>query len=167
MLFQTQRTGDCYNITEDINEVIKAYSSMVYKIAFANLKNRDNADDIFQDVFLKYMQNKKPFDSEEHRKAWLIRVTVNCCKTFFTSPWNKGVGLDDIGDIPAEEDRTSSGNELMEKVLSLPPKLKNVILLFYYENMSVKEIAHALKTTEGSIKTRLNRARNLLKEELE
>ena len=162
---QAQRTCGCDSITGEIDRVVDTYSHLVYNVAFANLKNRHDADDVFQEVFLKYIKADKEFESEEHRKAWLIRVTINCCKTFFTSSWQKSVGLDECGEIAVNCDSTDS-NELMNAVLRLPPKLKNAVLLFYYENMSVKEIADALKTSEGSVKTRLSRARDALRSEL-
>ena len=164
---QTQRTSGVFDSTNsgDIDAVIDRYSSMVYKIALTNMRSRYDADDIFQEVFLRYVKNQKPFASEAHLKAWLIRVTVNCCKSAYLAPWNDNVSLEDIGEVAATFNEGERG--VYEEILKLPIDYKTVIILFYYENMSVSEIAKALRVTEGAVKMRLTRARNLLKLNLE
>ncbi len=164
---QTQRTSGVFDSTNsgDIDAVIGRYSSMVYKIALTNMRSRYDADDIFQEVFLRYMKNKKSFVSEEHLKAWLIRVTVNCCKSAYLAPWNDNVSLEDIGDVADTFSEDERG--VYEEILKLPIDYKTVIILFYYENMSVSDIAKTLRVTEGAVKMRLTRARNLLKLNLE
>ena len=164
---QTQRTSDVldYKTDDDIDTVIDRYSSMVYKIALTNMKSKFDAEDIFQEVFLRYMKNNRPFASEEHRKAWLIRVTVNCCKSAYIAPWNDNISLDDIGEVADTFSQTDK--EVYKEILKLPIDFKTVIILFYYEDMSVSEIAKTLKLTEGAVKMRLSRARNLLKLNLE
>ena len=164
---QTQRTSDVldYKTDDDIDTVIDRYSSMVYKIALTNMKSKFDAEDIFQEVFLRYMKNNRPFASEEHRKAWLIRVTVNCCKSAYIAPWNDNISLDDIGEVADTFSQTDK--EVYKEILKLPIDFKTVIILFYYEDMSVSEIAKTLKLTAGAVKMRLSRARNLLKLNLE
>ncbi len=78
---QSLRTNDC------VDEVIEKYADMVYRLAFSRVKNKNDADDIFQEVFLRYIKNEREFETEEHRKAWLIRVTINCSNSFFSSAW--------------------------------------------------------------------------------
>lgn len=157
------------NGADSINEVVERYSSLVYKIARSNLRDVHDADDIYQDVFLRYISKPRRFDSEEHRKAWFIRVTINCCRSFFTSSWRKKtVSLDD--DEVKEEDlifEDDGHKEIYEAVLNLPDNLKNTVILFYFENMSISEIAKAMRTTEASVKMRLVRARKALKLDLE
>ena len=157
---------------EPTDEVVRYYSQMVYRIALTKTQSSHDADDIFQEVFLKLVMNEKPFDSEEHRKAWLIRVTINCCNSHFTMPWRKNVdSLDDaiLSQIPAE-DRTEEslweGPDLYAEVLKLPQNMREVILLYYYEEMSIREISLILQTTEVNVKKRLSRARQKLKLEL-
>ncbi len=158
---------------EVTDEVVRFYSPMVYRIALTKTKSTHDADDIFSEVFLRLVANKKPFDSEEHRKAWLIRVTVNCCNSHFVAPWRKNVDcLDDfmLSQIPDEDsaiDREDNASDVYAQVLRLPDNMREVILLFYYENMSVREIAEALGESEANIKKRLSRARQKLKLELE
>ncbi len=157
------------NSAESINDVVERYSSLVYKIARSNLRDVHDADDIYQDVFLRYISKPRTFESEEHRKAWFIRVTINCCNSLFTSSWRKKtMSLEDDevkeDDLVFEDD---NNRELYEAVLSLPDKLKNTVILFYFEDMSVSEIAKAMRTTEASVKMRLVRARKALKLDLE
>lgn len=155
------------------NEVIRYYSPMVYRIALTKTKSSHDADDIFQDVFLKLAMNEKSFETEEHRKAWIIRVTINCCNSHFVAPWRKNVSsLDDA--LAAQlmnetyEDTTSDDEpDVYAQVLKLPEQMREVILLFYYEEMSIREIAQALQTSEVNVKKRLSRARQKLKLQLE
>ena len=128
-------------------------------------KSAFDADDIFQEVFLR-LSRQKPFDSEEHRKAWLIRVTVNCCNSHFTAPWRQRItSLDDMEEIAVDMEERDF--DVYRQVLALPQMYREVILLFYYEEMSIREIAEALQLTEENVKKRLSRARQKLKLSLE
>lgn len=155
------------------DEVVRHYSPMVYRIALTKTKSTHDADDIFQEVFLKLVMRDKPFDSEEHRKAWLIRVTVNCCNSHFVAPWRRNVdSMEDVllEQIPDDEPVPGSEDEapdIYAEVLKLPEQMREVVLLFYYEDMSVREIADAIGTSEVNVKKRLSRARQKLRLELE
>ena len=157
---------------EVTDEVVRYYSDMVYRIALTKTQSSHDADDIFQEVFLKLVMNTKPFDSEEHRKAWLIRVTINCCNSHFTAPWRKNIdSLEDaiISQIPdetTEECELGDGPDVYAEVLRLPQNMREVILLYYYEEMSIREISQVLQTSEVNVKKRLSRARQKLKLEL-
>ena len=158
---------------EVTDEVVRYYSPMIYRIALTKTKSTHDADDIFQEVFLKLVMREKPFETEEHRKAWLIRVTINCCNSHFVAPWRKNVDsmedvlLEQIADdepIPgAEEERV----DVYAEVMKLPEQMREVVLLFYYEDMSIREIAETVGTSEVNVKKRLSRARQKLKLELE
>lgn len=146
---------------------------MIYRIALTKTKSTHDADDIFQEVFLKLVMRDKPFESEEHRKSWLIRVAINCCNSHFVAPWRKNVSdmedvvLEQIPDdaaVPGSEEETS---DVYAQVMKLPENMREVVLLFYYEDMSVREIAETLGTSEVNVKKRLSRARQKLKLELE
>lgn len=124
-----------------LENVIKNYSNMVYKLAFSQTRNKYDADDIFQEVFLRYMSKKPTFHTEEHRKAWFIRVTINCCKKIWTSSWyKKTVPLDETIVFEMEEE-----NYLHKELQKLPIKYRAVIHLFYYEDLSIEEISNILK----------------------
>ncbi|MBQ7337104.1 MAG: sigma-70 family RNA polymerase sigma factor [Clostridia bacterium] len=154
---------------EVTDEVVRFYSPLVWKLALTKTRSTHDAQDIFQDVFVKLVTNEKPFASEEHRKAWLIRVTINCCNSHFVAPWRRNVdGMDDVmmAQLP-DEDTLDTGRsdtpDVYAEVLKLPQQMREVLLLFYYEDMSVREIARVLDTTEVNIKKRLSRARQKLK----
>ena len=157
---------------EVTDEVVRFYSPMVYRIALTKTQSSYDADDIFQEVFMKLCLHEKPFDSEEHRKAWIIRVTVNCCNSHFTAPWRKNVvSLDDAmaSQIPDETSETCNlgdGPDVYAQVLKLPQNMREVVLLYYYEDLSIREISQVLQTSEVNIKKRLSRARQKLKLEL-
>ena len=149
-------------------EALRKYSDMVYRLAYAQVRNRTDADDIFQEVFIRLVKSSPEFESDEHMKAWLIRVTVNCSKTMWLSSWKKRMVFwedKDLNRIPAEE--APAGNEALEEALdSLPVKMRRVIHLFYYEEMSVDEIAEALSEKPSNIRSQLSRARKALKKKL-
>ena len=142
--------------------VLSRYADMVYRLAFARTKSRYDADDILQEVFLRYIRSAPDFQEEEHCRAWLIRTTVNCSKTLLMSAWfRKTVPLDDT--LVAEMRETG---EVYDAVLRLPKAYRTVVHLYYYEGYSVAEIGGLLGCQEATVKTRLHRARNLLRDTL-
>ena len=145
----------------DIRKLINAYGDTVYKIAFSYCKNRADAEDVYQEVFIKYFQHTELFESNTHEKAWLIRVTINCSKSFLRSSWYKRI-------IPFEDNQEGfvyieENNDLLNAVLELPVKYREVIHLYYYEGYSTKEIASALTRRETTIRTQLQRGRDILR----
>ena len=143
-------------------EIIRASFDMVYRLALSQTKSIANAEDVMQEVFLRFVENRRKLKSSEHIKAWLIRVTINCSKSVFTSSWfRKTVPLDE--EIAFD---TPEKSEVYYAVQSLPSKYRAVIHLFYYENMSVKEIADCLGMKESTVKSHLFRGRELLRSEL-
>ena len=145
-----------------IEAIIQNQSDTVYKLAYSYTKNKYDADDIYQEVFLRFFKRKPEFQNEEHTKAWFIRTTINCCKSLYFSNWFKRTVVmeeiqNDTADILKEED------SLFQAVMELPGKYREVIHLFYYEEYSVKEIARILKRSESSVTTQLNRGRSMLK----
>ena len=143
----------------DVCEALEKYADMIYRIAFSYTKSSYDADDILQEVFLRYIKSSGVWQSEEHRKAWLIRVAVNCSKSLLTSAWyRKTVPLEDS---LVTELQTNS--EVYHAVMVLPSKYRIAIHLFYYEGLSVAEIAKAMQTKESTVKSYLHRAREKLK----
>ena len=143
-------------------ETVRRYGSMVYRIALSQTKNKEDAEDVFQEAFLSLIRSNPSLESEEHRKAWLIRVTLNCCKKHFR--FMKKVTVPLTEDIPCEF--TPEEEDVYGAVLSLPQKYKAVIHLFYYEDLPVKEISEILNIKENAVKTRLFRARQMLQPKL-
>lgn len=146
---------------ERYEEVVYQYSDMVTRIAVMNVKNYDDAKDCYQNVFMKlYCYNKK-FESEEHLKAWLIRVTINECKDYQKQFWKREIDIDKL--ILGQEDQRLI---ILPIVMNMPSKYRNVLYLYYYEGYSTNEIASILKENHNTIKSRLIRGRKLLKKKL-
>lgn len=149
--------------TEDqIDYVLTKYSNMVYRLALSRTRNIADAEDILQEVFLRLIHKKPEFESEEHRKAWLIRVTVNCSSKLLTSAWFRRT-------VPLEEElkfETKEKNDVYYAVMELPLKYRTVIHLYHYEDMSISQISEVLNIKESTIKSQLLRARQLLKTKL-
>lgn len=151
---QSLRTDDC------LEKVILFYSDMVYRLAFARTGTRHDADEIFQEVFMRYIRKQPQFADEAHRKAWLIKVTINCSKKLWNSAWKrKTEPLEEA--IPFE---TKEDIDLYHELRQLPPKYREVIHLFYYEDMPLKEISRVLHRKNATVRTQLTRARALLKD---
>ena len=147
-----------------IAQLVEMYASMIYRIAYTRMRNVADAEDITQEVLLKYLKTGKTFRDEEHRKMWLIRVTVNTIKSSLTSAWRiHTVALDDVTE-PSYE--AADLPVLQEKVEKLPERYRLPMFLYYYEELSVKEIAHVTKSTEGTVKSLLSRGRKMLRDEL-
>ena len=149
----------------DVNQTIDLYGDMVRRICLCHLKSPDDAEDVFQNTFLKYMLSEEAFASEEHRKAWLIRVSINACKDHFrVLQRSRAVPLEDY--LPEAAYFPEEIRDVLESVLSLPGKYRDVIYLHYYEGYSAYEISRILKKKENTIYSLLSRGRNLLKKEL-
>ena len=139
--------------------VIRRYSDMVYRLAFARTGNRSDAEDLYQEVFLRYLTRAPAFTSEDHRKAWLLRVAVNCANRFHAAPWRKRTEpLSEALSVPAPE-----GEDLWEELRRLPEKDRTVLHLYYYEDMTTEEIAKMLDRNPATVRSQLLRARAKLK----
>lgn len=151
-----------FGTNEYIQQVLEKYSTMLIKLAYTYLKNIADAEDVTQDVFVSLMRREKGFNSEDHEKAWLLRVTINKCKNQLKSAQNRlNVPLDDdISYLPEEK------SEVLHIVTDLPEKYRTVIHLYYYEEYSINEIAELLAKRPATIGTWLARGRNLLKNKL-
>ena len=147
----------------NMKQIIDEYADMVYRIALTRCRCIENAEDVFQEVFMRFSIKSPKFESKEHEKAWLIRVTINLTKNVRESAWNrKVVRLDESIVFNTKEE-----NDVYSTVCELPQNYRTVIYLFYYEGYKVKEISNILNKNEGTIKTWLFRAREILREKLE
>lgn len=149
----------------EFEQILRKYGDNIYRIALVHTQNEMDAQDIVQEVFLKYAKNADKFRSDEHLKAWLIRVAINMCTDLKRSAWNKKTTELNDECIPAEEFKTSE-SDLYQAVMSLPAKYKDVIHLFYYEGYSIKEISLITEQKENAVKTQLSRGRTILREVL-
>lgn len=139
------------------------YADMVYRLAFVRTKSRSDSDDILQEVFLRYLKVFKKIESEEHLKATLLRITVNCSNSLITSAWFKKT--EPLSDTITVADNPDALN-VLEAVMKLPLKYRTAVHLHYYCGYSVEEIAKIEKSNPSTVKTHLSRARKLLKSSL-
>lgn len=150
---------------QEVNRVVEQYSDMVRRLCMVHLKNHADTEDIFQTVFLKYVLSSVSFDSEEHEKAWFIRVTINACKDLLKNFFRTHtVALEEVMEQPAL--MPPDHREVLEAVLSLPAKYKEVVYLYYYEDYTVPEISGILGKNVNTIYTLLTRSRKMLREKL-
>lgn len=149
-------------------EVVRTYSDMVYKIASRYVRNPADAEDVYSETFLTYFKKERSFESEEHRKAWLIRVTINCAKDLLAGR-SYDVELDEglTGDAEAVETDRDEILDLRAAIKKLPEAQREVITLFYLQDLKIKDIAVILDKPENTVKVTLMRARDALKNLLE
>ncbi len=141
-------------------QLVSVYGDMVYRLAYAQTRSRHDADDIFQEVFLQTVRKRPVFDSVEHEKAWLLRVTLNCLKSHWRMAWRRhDTPFDDRIPFPEPE-----GSALDEALRRLTPKYRAAVHLFYYEGYTAEEIARMSGEKPSAICTRLTRARTQLRE---
>ena len=153
----------------DPEQAVETYADMVYRLAAVRTSQRADAEEIFSEVFLKLVQHAHKIQSEEHLKAWLIKVTIRCANRHYTTAWTRKVSLtaeDDSLEGSAEQ-AFPSDNLVLNAVRQLDGKYRDVIHLHYYEGFSVQEIAMLLGRKEGTVKSLLFRAREQLRGLLE
>lgn len=149
----------------EVNHAIEEYADMIRRVCFYHLKNRVDCEDIFQEVFLKYMLYDGQFCDKGHERAWLLRVAINACKDYLKSFFRRNaVSLELINEMQAQI--PEEHKEVLEAVLSLPPKYKDAIYLHYYEGYSASEIGNILNKKENTVYSLLSRGRKILKDYL-
>lgn len=152
------------NLTEqEFEQKYYEYKKMLYNIAYSYVHNQMDADDVIQDVFIKYLKSSEKFQTVENEKYWLIRVTINTCKSYLKQTRFKYIELnEDIVNktcaVKLEEEQ-----KYFLIITSLPHKYQEVIILYYYEDLKINEISTILKISVSAVKKRLERARNMIK----
>lgn len=150
---------------QEVNRAVERYADTVRRLCMIHLKNYHDSEDIFQTVFLKYVLSSVVFESEEHEKAWFIRVTINACKDFFKDFFRSHtVPLEEL--LHQQEELTPDNSEVLDAVLSLPVKYRDVVYLYYYEEYTAVEIASILKKNKNTVYMLLTRSKRLLREKL-
>ena len=149
------------DIEKKIHILSEKYSDMIFRIAYSYTNNRQDAEDIVQDMFLKLIELEKTFKSDEHEKAWIIRVTVNLCKNRLRLFWNRNTcSLTEMAETANFDDKDGF---VLEAVMKLSENYRIIIYLYYYEGYKTAEIAHILKKRESSVRSALHRAREQLR----
>lgn len=157
------------------DEIIEKYADMVYRLAVNEAGSKEDASDVFQEVFLRLVKYQDRITSEEHLKAWLIRVTINCAKKNQGSFWKKNVGFyeeEDGKELLYEKSQLDyervedTDSPVSSAIRALPEIYRNVIYLFYYEELDIRQISEILGEKEATVKSRLHRARESLRGQL-
>lgn len=149
----------------EVSRAMERYADTVWRLCMIHLKSYHDSEDIFQTVFLKYVLSSVQFENEEHEKAWFIRVTINACKDFFKDFFRSHtIPLEEF--VYQAEEFTPDNSEVLDAVLSLPTKYRDVVYLYYYEGYTAVEIASILKKNKNTIYTLLTRSKRLLREKL-
>ena len=183
--------GDESGTINNVQSVITEYSDTVYRLAYAMMRNQNDADDIYQEVFLRYIRRSPVFHSPDHARAWMLKVTANCCKNHWKSPWADGrmeplerqngdgnsydmlekYGTKNIqetgisGEDPAQQFQERWQREQLRcRIRELPEQYRLVIHLYYYEELSTEEIARLLHRRTSTVRTQLVRARQQLRD---
>lgn len=155
-----------------IENLISLYGNDVLRIATAYTHNISIAEDIFQEVFIKVALNINKFEKRSSEKTWIIRITINTCKDYLKSSWNKKVIPMETFEINSEfqSDEEILNEEqasiIVEEILKLPIKYREVLLLYYYQDLKTSDISKILNLPEASVRTRLRRAREIIKDKL-
>lgn len=150
---------------ESVETLIEKYKNNIYAIAFNVCRNVQDAEDVVQDTFIQYISLNKNYETEQHIRAWLIRVAINKAKNKNTTFFRRNIRpLEEYIETLTFE--TPESSEIFETVMNLPEKYRVIIHLFYYEDYSVKEISDILKISTSNVKVRLSRGRVLLRETL-
>lgn len=149
----------------EAERLVNTYSDLILRLSYTYLKNTQDAQDLCQDVFLKFVEKPRSFDSPDHEKAWIIRAAVNACKDVLKSKWRRStVSMEAAAAVPAPEPEDGS---LLAAVNLLPPKYRAVIFLYYYEGYAAREISALLGIPAATVNTQLARGREKLKHLLE
>ncbi len=146
----------------DEEQIVRTYADMVYKIAYRYTANTADAEDVFSETFLAYFKRKRSFESEEHRKAWIIRVTINCAKDLLAARRNDEALNEELagGEGHASQEDILT---LRQAIDTLPPQQKEILTLYYLNDVPIKTIAEILDKNENTVKVALFRARENLR----
>ena len=151
---------------EEYIRIVEKYYEDVKRVAFAGCRDMYDAEDIAQTVFMKLLSTSEIFEDDENLKMWLIRVAVNEYKSLWRSPWKSKVDFYIPEEKPGKKDRNEEKYLVLEAVLKLKQKYREVIHLFYYEDYSAKEIGELLGISESTVFKRLQRGRDRLREQI-
>ncbi len=143
---------------QELEQVMDRYGGEVYRLAYSRLRSSFDAEDVYQEVFLRYFRKRPAFETEEHRKAWLLRVTINRAKSHLASAWVRRTVFQE-GELTFREPENQS---LDEALAQLKPGDRTLLHLYYYQQLSAREIGGLLDRKESTVRTQLTRARQRL-----
>ena len=153
----------------DLEQIVRKHGDMVLRLAVSNLNNRADAEDVFQEVFIRLVRSLDKIEDEAHLRHWLIRATINRCKSLHTSaPRRRELPYDELPESFGEsfEDTPEEDTPATDALQSLPEKYRAPLHLFYIEDLPINDIARILDCSEGTVKSQLSRGRSMLRESL-
>lgn len=156
--------------TDSDEEWYAKYRDLLYRVAFSNVKNKADAEDAVQEVFIRYLRRRPVFENSEHEKAWMLRTVINICKDLLKSVWHKRtVSIESVSEAEKQHFYVPyvAMDDTLWMVMELPGKYRNALYLFYYEDYSIREISEILKLPEATVKTHLRRGREAIRQRLE
>ncbi|MGN0605275.1 MAG: RNA polymerase sigma factor [Oscillospiraceae bacterium] len=149
----------------DADKIVKKYLKDIYAFAFSKVKNKNDAEDITQEVLMQYVSKSPDFENEEHAKHWILKVTENICRNFHKSGWKRYVSFIEETDYELSEESRNIDDKIIldDAIKRLPAKYHHIIHLFYYEKLSINEISEILEISVTAVKSRLKRGRDRLR----
>lgn len=144
-----------------MEKVIETYSDMLFRLCLVMLGNYSDAEDAVQETFIKYIRKSHDFDSHEKERSWLFTVAANTCRDMLR--YRKRHPADNIDSVDLSVYMTSDSG-ILDALMTLPDKFKEVLVLYYVEDCNVKDIANIIGKSESAVKMRLQKGRRLLKE---
>lgn len=172
MIEQKMKREEKTDVTQTLQEKIDLYSGMLYKIAFLQLQNYQDAEDVVQDTFYRYIKASPVFESGEHERAWFIKVTLNGCRKVFRCAWYRHRDALPVPELAEESSmeqdlvKREQRRELLAAVFELPGKYREVLHLFYFEELPIKRIAEVTGRKESTVTSQLTRGRELLRKKI-
>ncbi|CAI8825555.1 RNA polymerase sigma-70 factor, ECF subfamily [Bacillus sp. IT-79MI2] len=172
-------TAEAFEIEDKedlIDEIMNKYGQEILQLVYSYVNNKEVAEDLTQDIFVKCYKSLHTYKGKSNVKTWLWRIAINHCKDYIKSWYNKKVIVteDEFTYIGIQKEsveqtviQNAEDRRLASAVMNLPIKYREVIYLFYYEELPIKDIAMVIEVKENTIKTRLKRAKELLKKGLE
>ena len=159
------------NRTEVLDYLMRRFGDKVLRLAYYHVRDRHLAEDIVQEVFCRVYLNLDKFRKESSYFTWIYRITVNLCRDYEVSAYHRRIlpvadQMDENRDSDARLFETVEGGGIFAKVMDLPPKYRSVIALYYFDELSTPVIGQVLKISENTVRARLFRGRNMLKEVL-
>ncbi|MBQ7355406.1 MAG: sigma-70 family RNA polymerase sigma factor [Clostridia bacterium] len=152
------------NLQDDRDSIVAKYSQTVWRLALSRTRSEDAAEEVYQETFMRLFQKERSFDSEEHRKAWLIRTTLICCKRYWSAAFrDETLSLEEVTDIACYPDEDKG---VMEVLLRLPAKYRIPLQLYYVEGLEPDECAKVLNIRPVTFRVRISRGKAMLKEKL-
>ena len=152
-----------------MSEVLSSYGNTLLRMCFLYLKDSHLAEDAVQDTLIKIYKNYDKFEGNSDVKTWVMRIAINVCKNYLRSSWWKRIDESAIlENIPvySSYETNVQDDTVVAEIMKLSPKYKDVIILYYYQEMKIRQISDVLKIPEATVSTRLSRAKNILKDKL-